>query len=199
MDNPLFSSGDDWQNNARINFSPAPRRLYIDGYKRAADILVQNILETAIDQDVLVYPIGFLYRQYIELQLKDLIRESRILLGEGNNFPESHDIKNLWELTKQLLKKIITRIDKAADEYITKADLAKIDDVISSFAEIDPDSFAFRYSEDRNGKNTMHGLSHINIRKLAEHINELAERLEKIDFVVGLLREWQSDMKGNWY
>lgn len=199
MDNPLFSSGDDWQNNARINFSPAPRRLYIDGYKRATDILVQNILETAIDQDVLVYPIGFLYRQYIELQLKDLIRESRILLGEGNNFPESHDIKNLWELTKQLLKKIITRIDKAADEYITKADLAKIDDVISSFAEIDPSSFAFRYPEDRNGNNTMHGLSHINIRKLAEHINELAERLEKIDFVVGLLREWQSDMKGNWY
>jgi len=197
MDNPLFSSGDDWQNNARVNCSHAPMRFYIDGYKRAADFLAQNVVETAIDQDILVYPIAFLYRQYIELQLKDLIRESRILLDEGSSFPNHHNIKQLWELANQLMKKIIMRVDKTAGDYITKDDLAKIDEAICNFVDIDPESFAFRYSEDRDGKNTMQRLTHINIRRLAEHINELAERLEKFDLVVGLLRERQSDSESD--
>jgi len=196
MDNPLFSSGDDWQNNARVNFSHAPMQFYIDGYKRAADLLVQNVLETAIDQDVLVYPISFLYRQYIELQLKDVIRESRILLGEGSSFLGSHDIKNLWGVASQLMKKIITGVDSTVGGYITKQDLAIINEVISNFAVIDPDSIAFRYPEDKVGKNTMQELTHINIRKLAEQIHELAVRLEKFDLVVNVLRERQSDMKG---
>lgn len=197
MDNPLFSSDDDWQNNARINCSHAPMRFYIEGYKRAADLLAQNVVATSVDQDILVYPIAFLYRQYIELQLKDLIRESRILLGKGSGFPDNHNIKQLWELANQLMKEIITRVDKTAGDYITKEDLTKIDEVICSFVDIDPESVAFRYSEDRDGNNTMQRLTHINIRRLAEHINELAERLGKFDLVVGLLQEWKSDMKAS--
>lgn len=168
--------------------------MFLKTTKRQMDIA----LVSGLDQDVLVYPIAFLYRQYIELQLKDVIRESRILLGEGNGFPNSHDIKNLWELANQLMKRIITRVDKTVGGYITKVDLAKINEVISDFSEIDPESFAFRYPEDQDGKNTMQGLSHINIRKLAEHINDLAVRLEKFDLVVSSLRGWQSDMKGTW-
>lgn len=198
MENPLFSSDDDWQNNACVNYGYASIRFYIEGYKRSADLLAQHVVETAIDQDILVYPIAFLYRQYIELQLKDVIRESRIILGDGSDFPIGHDIKSLWEIASQLMKKIIMRVDKKSGNYITKEDFAKINEVICNFSDIDPKSLAFRYSEDQDGKNSLQGLSHINIRKLAVHINELAERLEKFDLVVGLLREWQSDMRETW-
>lgn len=196
MDSLLFSSGADWQSNALINVNHSPIRYYIDGYKRAADILVKNVLETSIDQDVLVYPIVFLYRQCVELQLKDLIRESRILLGEGSSFPSKHNIKNLWDISHQLMKRIITDVDKSAGDYIAEKDFIKINEVISSFTEVDPESIAFRYPEDRSGNNTMQGLTHISIRKLAEHINDLVELLDKCDLVVSCLRESQLNMDG---
>jgi len=45
-------------------------------YKRAADLLVQHIIETKITLDIntLVFPILYLYRHYIEIKLKDIIR-----------------------------------------------------------------------------------------------------------------------------
>lgn len=45
---------------------------YAMGYKRAGDILVQYVADNDWDQDFLVYPITFLYRQYLELRLKEL-------------------------------------------------------------------------------------------------------------------------------
>lgn len=95
------------------------------------------------------------------------------------------------------MKEIITRVDKTAGDYITKEDWTRINEVICNFVDIDPESVAFRYSEGRDGNNTMQRLTHINIRRLAEHINELAERLKKFDLVVGLLRERQSDSESD--
>lgn len=195
MDNPLFSFDDDWQNNACINYSHAQMSFYIDGYKRAADLLAKNVIESNRDQDILVYPIAFLYRQYIELQLKDIIRESRIFLEDSPNFPEHHKIQPLWDLANKLMREIIAKHDKSAGEYITEEDIKIIGDVVSNFVKVDPDSFAFRYPEDKQGNNTMSGLQHINIRKLAQQINLMSDSLKKFDLVVGLMREWQDDMR----
>ncbi|GAC19580.1 hypothetical protein [Paraglaciecola arctica] len=76
MTNSLFSSGEDWQSNACVNCSHDSIGLYIDGYRQAADTLAHKVVESSRDQDILVYPIVFLFRQYIELQLKRIIRES---------------------------------------------------------------------------------------------------------------------------
>jgi len=48
----LFQLGDDWWNNACLNYSPADWELYIDGYKRAGDVLVDHIKKTRIDQEI---------------------------------------------------------------------------------------------------------------------------------------------------
>lgn len=195
MSNSLFTSGEDWQSNACVSYSHSPVRLYILGYKKAADILAQQVVETARDQDSLIYPIAFLYRQYIELQLKDLIKESRTLLSEGSTFPEHHKIKDLWMLTSQLMRKIIIEVDKSANEYITSEDFAFIETVISSFVEVDPESMAFRYPKNKNGCSSLEEIRHINISNLSEQINELSERLKKFDLVVSMLRDWQNEMR----
>lgn len=194
VSNSLFSSGEEWQSNACVNYSHAPMRLYILGYKKAGDILAQQVIETARDQDSLVYPIAFLYRQYIELQLKDIIKESRILLSEGSTFPEHHKLKTLWELVSQLMRKVIAKADESAGKYITSEDFAFVETVVSSFVEIDPESMAFRYPKNKHGCSSLGEIRHINIHNLAEQINELSERLEKFDLVVGVLRDGQNEM-----
>lgn len=87
MSNSLFSGDNDWKANACLNWSPDSLGLYIEGYREAADKLVHDVVESGTNQDILVFPISFLYRQYIELQLKHIIRESRILLEECKSFP----------------------------------------------------------------------------------------------------------------
>lgn len=177
-----------------MNYSHAPMRLYILGYKTAADLIAQKVIETDRDQDSLIYPIAFLYRQYIELQLKDIINESRILLSEGYGFPEHHKIKALWELASQLMRKIIATVDESAGEYITSEDFAFIETMVSEFVEVDPGSMAFRYPKNKLGYSSLEEIRHINIRNLAEQITELSKRLEKFDLVVGLLRDRQDEM-----
>lgn len=110
--------------------------LYISGYKDAADILANRVIESGNNQDSLVYPIAFLYRQYIELQLKNIIKESRYLFEDTSGFPEHNKIKALWDVANGLMKKIIFELDKSAGEYITKKYLKAITCIINDFVHL---------------------------------------------------------------
>ena len=195
MNNPLFTSGQDWRSNACISRSHVPMRLYILGHKKAADLLAQQVVETAHDQDILVYPIAFLYRQYIELQLKEVIKESRILLSEGSGFPEHHKIHHLWDLASGLMRKIAEKIDPSVDDYIKSDDVDLIGTVIACFTDVDPESMAFRYPTSKFGKSSLGEITLINIRNLAERISSLSDGLDKFDLVVSVLRQQQDEMR----
>src|SRR4030042_2814002 len=84
----LFTTAEDWWNNACLNFIHNGWSIYAIGYKDAADILVSHIEEKRRYQDTLVYPIVFLYRQYLELALKDIIRKGQRLQEISDPFPQ---------------------------------------------------------------------------------------------------------------
>jgi len=65
------------------------------GYKKAADLLVEQSQRSGYDRDTLVYPIIFMYRQFIELELKYLISTYGPRTGVKANW-KSHDIAHLW-------------------------------------------------------------------------------------------------------
>ncbi|CAI2535191.1 Uncharacterised protein [Serratia ficaria] len=46
----LFASAGDWHNNACLNYMSDHGTAYTEGYRRAADILISHIDETARDQ-----------------------------------------------------------------------------------------------------------------------------------------------------
>lgn len=50
--------------------------------------------------------------------------------------------------------------------------------VVNEFAKIDPYSFAFRYPNDKRGANPLEGLSHINLRKVAQYVNAFARAMD---------------------
>ena len=149
MANSIFSSDSaDWTLNACVNYLHNPLILYIEGYKKAADKLIQEVKKESIYLDILVYPILFLYRQYIELQLKHLIQESKTLLEKkkGNSSLTHHNLLDLWNSVNSHMRDIIEEYNyNEIKEYITKEDIKKINEIIREFDKIDPNSFSFRY------------------------------------------------------
>jgi len=70
---------------------------YALGYRTAADKLVTQVSST--DQDLLYYPIAFLYRHTIELQLKYLIIIGHSLTPDKptSKINSTHNLTDLWE------------------------------------------------------------------------------------------------------
>ncbi|SEL99298.1 hypothetical protein SAMN04489760_10241 [Syntrophus gentianae] len=169
---PIFTPDVDWHCNACLNWTNDALELYVIGYKEAADKLVENIMETPRHQDALVFPICFLYRQYIELRLKELIKSGRRLLDEPAEFPQHHKILTLWETAEMILKKV-------SDGNIEPPDFLTLPShVVKEFAKIDPDSFAFRYPNDKHGANPLEGLSHVNLRRVAQYVGAFASAMD---------------------
>lgn len=167
---PLFKSDSDWHNNACLNFTHNAAYGYIYGYKYAADSLVIQVNEKAANQDILVFPIVFLYRHYLELALKYIIADGRDLLGEKRSFPTHHKIEYLWPLTKEIIRKIWSG-DEPEEVKLT-------DHVVGELSKIDPGSMSFRYPENLEGKNSLPSIKYINLRHFGQMIDEVSSFLE---------------------
>lgn len=144
--------------------------LYACGYKEAADLLVQSVVEQRTPADSLVYPVLFLYRQYLELEIKHIIRQCFRLLGNHSEFPRHHRIDKLWALCRQLLN------DTCPGESVTE--LMNITRLIREFSAVDPFSMAFRYPEGKDGEPSLPGTRQINL-------NNVRDVIGKIAFVLG--------------
>lgn len=179
----IFAADEDWQNNACVNWQHDYLEAYVIGYKDAADKLSELIIKNNCGQDTLVYPLAFLYRQYIELRLKEIISEGRILLGHKGTFPKHHKIKDLWQTAKSIAIEI-------ADNGKEHPDFSYVEHVINDFAKIDPDSFSFRFPTTKKGETAIDkSLTHINVRRLANHINGLSEYLDGISNEISIRLE----------
>jgi hypothetical protein len=184
---PLFMAADDWQFNSCLNYSHDPLEVYTIGYKEAADKLVNTLFEERLLLDALIYPICFLYRQYIELRLKEIIRSGRTLIEEGRGFPQHHKISALYQTAKGIIVKVFS-------EYSEAPDLLFVEHIISEYARIDPDSSSFRYPFDKSGANLLEGMTHINVRHLSENIKNFAEMMDNISCAISVYLDQKREL-----
>jgi hypothetical protein len=166
----LFRSQEDWWNNACLNWGGHSWLLYATGYKEAADLLVKHIEARQASQDTLVYPILFLYRQYLELLLKDTLRMAQRLQEVEGEMPMHHRLDALW----QELHRLLIQISPGDSE----AELKEVGRLIGEFSHVDPLSMAFRYPVDKAGKPTLPGITHINLRNVREVLGKISIMLE---------------------
>lgn len=162
----LFSTGEDWWNNACLNWSSSDWTLYASGYKEAADVLVQEVEKRSASLDTLVYPVLFLYRQYLELQLKVMTRTVRRLLDRDPVMPTGHRIELLWRDLDALLREAFP--DESTQELV---DLGRL---IQQFAAVDPLATAFRYPVDKSGNPSLPGMRYLNLRNVKEVMAKMA-------------------------
>lgn len=191
-DDRLFEGDDDSWNNACVNFLPDDWHIYATGYKDAADVLVAHIEEHQRCQDTLVYPVVFLYRQYLELKIKNLIQQGRHLQDIHESFSKTHRIDELWKVCSALLREIFP-----GDSEKEQAEIARL---IEEFCKVDPKSTAFRYPEDQDGKASLPPrVRHINLRNVKEVMDKISVILDGADTLIAEYLSIKADMYSGLY
>ena len=184
----LFTAGQDWWHNACLNWLGDDWELYVIGYKQAADALVDYVKQTHLHQDTLVFPVVFLYRQYLELRLKQLLRDGFQLLDQSARFPKTHQLGRLWAGCRPMLSRV--------EPAVSESELEAVDEAIAEFTAVDPTSQAFRYPTDREGKRSLAAdLRYINLRNLAEVMERIANFFDSAAMMISVYLEQKRDVE----
>jgi len=146
----LFVEDGDNEELSEIGWGYLPTQLaaYIDGYKAAADDLVEEVINSnlTIKRKTYTPAICFLYRQYLELELKSIyLQYSEASKDDKKKAINDirHDLLKLW----QQIKPVISPTAATASE---KLYIVVVEDYIKQFHELDKTSFTFRYPITKN-------------------------------------------------
>jgi hypothetical protein len=89
----LIRSDVDWQHNACVDCNTPTLGSFARKFKEAADVLVKEAAAGNAILDSVVIPIMFLYRQYLELSIKQIVMFGREVVGRGKGYPTyEHDL-----------------------------------------------------------------------------------------------------------
>jgi hypothetical protein len=209
----LFGSAKDWQTNAcTAHWHNAPG-YYASGFRVAGFRLADHVCANGFDQDVLIYPIVYLYRHHTELVLKDIIKVASSLLDRGLSNEDQralgrHKLADLWNIARPLLQPVC---ETANHRPFPADDIDGIESYIAQLDHHDPDGQRFRYATTRpakRGSATGGGgpnlsldpdLKVVNIRQFAEAIEKLADYLEGISSWFDDLWQWKAEMEREAY
>lgn len=142
------------------------------GYNEAAKLMVASTTKDPTQRDVLVFPIIFNYRQFLELSLKYLLASYGAVVGVKPNW-STHDLAVLWGKVLVMLEKYGTEDPDKADPIVGK--------VILEFAKIDPGSYSHRYPVDRQGKPIPVSNNNLHLPTLADVMEGVANYFEGCD------------------
>ncbi|WP_363808533.1 hypothetical protein [Pseudomonas brassicacearum] len=184
----IFVQGEDWQNNAMLGWTSFPLDIYAAGYKDAADGLLYALYERRASLDSVIYPLVFLYRQALELQLKLILPLARRLASMPAKSDNSHSLMPMWRELRVLLEKLTPQENDA--------EILAMEDFIQQIDEADPQSFAFRYPTSKKGEVSLPELRHINVRHLSEIMNSVFLLFSGIHSELGEMD--QNDQYGEW-
>jgi len=162
----------DYHFNACVNCIGPTLATVAHSYREGADALAHAVRKGDATLDCVILPIVFLYRQYLELSIKDLIETARGVEGRGSGYPQHHRLKELWAEAKGLIRQHYGQDTPPEIDYI--------DPCIEEVHKHDPESFSFRYPTDKKGNVNLCGVSHINLRNLYETMDRMASFLDCI-------------------
>jgi hypothetical protein len=135
-----------WTLNSCLGWSKGRPTSRIMGYREAADLIFARLAEDRGGLDTLVYPLVFLWRHAIELQLKNIVERGQIVLEKEAAYPKHHGLKETWQMAIDVIG-ALQEEDKGEIENVTR--------VIDELCGLDPDSSGFRYHETKKGQPTL--------------------------------------------
>lgn len=180
----------DWDLNACISHWGETGYAYKAGFRKAAFDIVVKVCAEPVDQDLVIYPIVYLYRHHIELVLKDTIRLALEFLGQSLTDGQQrklgrHDLSALWNILWPMLAPVCKM---AGVDPLPEKDIKGIDAYFRQINAHDHDGQSFRYARTREHKRTLGPeLRLINIRSFAINMEKLADYLEGIERWLALM------------
>jgi hypothetical protein len=158
---------------------------YISGYKDAADILVDKIINNKSIQNFIALTAIYLYRHCIELSLKLIIRYGYELYDNNKDYGTIHTLEDLWTDSREIIEKGWPNEQKY-NEILNATGV-----IIKDLSKIDYSSYETRYPEkktikkkkknqtnklievDRDRRLTMESIFQINLKNMKELIDKL--------------------------
>jgi hypothetical protein len=150
---------------------------YSEGYRLAARDIADRAIQDPMSADFLVYPVIFLYRHYVELQLKRLIPLGAVLVKQDLSkadfelLQKSHRLDHLWVVFEGILQ-------NARQEGIPIGpdEIEGVGWYIREMHDIDPKSYGFRYAVTPSGQASVNHERHptLNIGVIAKGMERLA-------------------------
>lgn len=178
---------------ACLNFA-SDLHLYQAGFRAGAEAMLETLERQGHGQDLLVYPLVYSLRHAVELALKMVIRGARHLLDEPGDFPDGHDLQNLWQTARPLLSRIW------ADE---RPAFERLAGVVEYLRLIDPEGEGFRYPVTTKKRASGYerlptidpDLRHLDLRKLFDDVTEVLTLLEGADTGIDVYAGYKAEMK----
>jgi len=145
-------------------------------------------MEDSRHLDLVIFPTVFLYRQYLELRLKQLLIEASRLLEKSFVLPKRHRLDNLWFECKSLLKQI--------EPSITDQEVSALETCTIEFQTIDPLSMGFRYHVDTHDNPSLPpDLKYINIVNLAQVMAKIHSFLDAVYMTISVAIDQKQEME----
>lgn len=145
--------------------------------RKLHDVLVRALIARQVSLDSVVFPLVFMYRQGLELQLKMMLKQARQLAGKPKVPDVDHKLMPLWRELRGLFEQLDSR---PGDKEVPA-----IEEFIRELDGVDPMSFSFRYPTDKKGAGTLPNLRHVNVRHLSEVMDSVFLMLNGIYSVLG--------------
>lgn len=172
----LFDQAPDWHNNALLGWSNSAEDIYAVGYKDAADAVLFALSERRASLDTVIYPLVFLYRQGLELQMKMILPLARKLANKAPRDDHSHGLMPMWKELRALVEEL--------EPHEADQELPAIEEFIKQLDDVDPQSYAFRYSKTKKGHNSLPDLRCVNVRHLSEIMDSVFMMMSGLDSMI---------------
>jgi hypothetical protein len=175
---PVYS----WKTHGELSWAA-----YKNGYLKAVNILIQNViddegtyLEKIPNNFGLVYPIIFLCRHYIEIELKQVIALASMMQFAAANKRRGHKLNLLWSDVLQCVESVQGKERRTEFEEAFAA-------LFEFFEHVDPNGDGFRYPKNIQGKAQWDDPFDVDIPKikseiclLEAYLYELLEELKQM-------------------
>lgn len=151
-----------------------------DGYRESVDVLLAEVLERNGVVDTLFYAIVFNWRHYLELRLKTIYMIGQQLFDEEKpEIPPHHRLDRIWRDARRYVLRRWPEDDEA--------DLAELDEHIHEISTIDPGSYVFRYTVEKDGSPAIpQHITHVGMREFRDLTMRVAQTLEGISLGLGV-------------
>ena len=189
----LFVEGGDYYEFAHFGWGHIWTQFYgyCNGYKESADRLIDDAIasQEIARLDTVVFPALFLYRQFIELSLKQTILQfssgkysERIAIFKKLN----HDLVARWNEFIKILPEARDSDEKTTLEVVEK--------YIQEFTMVDKSSFSFRYPITKDLELIFGKEQRINLRHVKDRMAELEAFFSGADAYMQDLRTCENEM-----
>jgi len=194
--NELFTSDGDYYDHAHFGWGNWDVTFagYCMGYKESADTLIEEAISSKIIRklDTYIFPVLFLYKQYLELQMKyiylkyseDSKKKKQKVIGKC-----SHNLMKIWNIIKPIMNEFASTKDNKTTNIVEK--------YIQQYHELDEGSFRFRYPIDIKLNEILGDDERINYINLKERMNELKSFFTGVEGHLESVKDYKNEMESN--